>query len=176
MELLKGALYKMFCNEVPEHEYFGVSLPTVTCMRYGLTSVQFIDYIILPDLLCLDYMDTKGTTYEEAVRRSCGENGSRLTVYWNHALCADSTVKVRRTLSNNCQIQGVLNELQNERVNCIVAEVNDVLQPMKKSSEKVLSRADVTNLSPFEENNKFVDGCMVCKPGDLKCDKLVLTR
>eukprot|EP00795_Rhopilema_esculentum_P003136 gene3136-1441_t len=176
MELLKGALYKMFCNEVPEHEYFGVSLPTVSCMRYGLTSVQFIDYIILPDLLCLDYMDTKGTTYEEAVRRSCGENGSRLTVYWNHALCADSTVKVRRTLSNNCQIQGVLNELQNERVNCIVAEVNDVLQPMKKNSEKVLSRAGMTNLSPFEENNKFVDGCMVCKPGDLKCDKLVLTR
>ena len=34
----------------------------------------------------------------------------------------------------------------------------------------------MTNLSPFEENNKFVDGCMVCKPGDLKCDKLVLTR
>ena len=86
LEILKGALYKMFCNEVPDHQYYGVSLPTIHCNRYGLTSVQFIDYVILPDALCLDYSNKKGVSYEVAVIKTCGADHSRLTVYWSLVL------------------------------------------------------------------------------------------
>ena len=106
MDAMEGALYKLFCNVVPEHHYFGVSLPTIERNRYGLTSTQFIDYVILPDALYLDLMENDRITYEEAVSKICGEQRSRLTVYWH--LVLRKVLKMHLLASNElciCQSQ-----------------------------------------------------------------------
>eukprot|EP00794_Sanderia_malayensis_P015510 gene15510-17091_t len=82
----KGALYKIFANERNEQDYFSICLPTIICNRYGFTSAQFIDYVILPDALCLNYMRENDATYAEAVSRTCGEENSRMTVYWEEVM------------------------------------------------------------------------------------------
>ena len=72
----------------------GATLPSISCKRYGLTSAEFIDYIIFPDMLCLEHMRSMKASYEEAVSEMSTGRKSRLSVYWNYALCHVSDVEI----------------------------------------------------------------------------------
>ena len=86
METSKKALYELFRAEESDHQYFNTTLPSISCKRYGLTSAEFIDYIIFPDMLCLEHMRSMKASYEEAVSEMSTGRKSRLSVYWNYAL------------------------------------------------------------------------------------------
>ena len=94
MELSKKALYELFRAEESQHQYFNVTLPSISCKYCGLTSAEFIDCIIFPDMLCFEHMRLTKASYEEAVSEMSTGRKSRLSVYWNYALCHVSNVKI----------------------------------------------------------------------------------
>eukprot|EP00794_Sanderia_malayensis_P011716 gene11716-12937_t len=106
LDVVKGALYKIFCNPKPDQEYFTIRLPSIKHNRYGFTTLQLIDYVILPDALCLEHMKEHGYTYEDAVARLSRNNQSRLTSYWNYVLLKDNQQDAQKIVKEGCQIQG----------------------------------------------------------------------